>query len=651
MNPQMFLDEFGAVANAPGGVQRLREMVLQLAVMGKLVEQHPDDGPASELLKSIETKKEELLKAGELKKQKPFSKVIKSNISNTIPESWIWCRFGTIWELISGRDLKPSQYNDTQNGIPYITGASNIENSNLYINRWTESPAVISKTNDLLISCKGTIGKTAFNIIGDIHIARQIMAIRKYANNISRFYLKIWLDGFVLRLVEKSKSIIPGFSRADLLSAPFPLPPLEEQNRIVAKVDQLMALCDQLEAQQQKRLELVKNTRISALEALSNAQGGEELQTAWKRVEENLPMLFEAPEDVEDLKKCVLQNAVMGKLVPQDPNDEPASELLKKIAEEKAELVRRKEIKKQKPLTKIRDDEKTFEIPEGWEWCRLDKISLLITSGSRGWAQYYSNTGAAFLRMGNLSKNSFEMRLDNIQHVLPPKNSEGNRTSLRANDLLISITGDVGMLGLIPEGFGEAYINQHTAVMRPSEHLYHLFISFYCLSPLAQKQFSAPQRGLKNSFRLSDIGEMLFPLPPFEEQKRIVEKTKNMLSLCNTLQKQLKKSQKIAEQLAQSIVENITGISTEKKEKMKAPKTELVTRLMLVKKPGKKDHAPLSAILAKNSDELSAKALWNNSGLPIDGFYRQLKIEMGNRWIEEPQKAEVRIVEDQGKDK
>lgn len=646
MTPETFLNEFGAVANAPGGVQRLREMILQLAVMGKLVEQNPEDEPASELLKKIDVSKENFFVSQRAKKQNRIGKITLQNAPYPLPPNWLWCPFASLWVLISGRDLPTNQFNDRKNGVPYITGASNIEKSNIIVNRWTEFPTVISALNDLLISCKGTIGKTAFNKIGNIHIARQIIAIRGLTNYINRYYLKIWLDGFVFTLVQKSKSMIPGFSRGDLLTAPYPLPPLEEQKRIVAKVDQLMALCDKLEAEQQKRSTLVKQARLSALDALAEARGGEALQTAWKRVQDNLPLLFDHPDDVEDLKKCILQNAVMGKLVPQNPEDEPASELLKKIAEEKAALVKKGEIKKQKPLPEIREDDKPFEIPEGWEWCRLETTSLLITSGSRGWAKYYSDTGAAFLRMGNLSKNSFKLRLNNIQYVTPPNNSEGKRTILKEKDLLVSITGDVGMLGLIPKGFGEAYINQHTAVVRSSKILYFLYVAYFCLSPFAQGQFSAPQRGIKNSFRLSDVGNMVFPLPPLAEQKRIVKKTQSLLSLCDTLQKQLEKSRTIAEQLAQSVVESITGRSTEKQEKMKAPKTELVTRLKLVKKAGKKDHAPLSAILAKHNDELSAKALWNNSGLSIDEFYRQLKAEMVNGWIEEPEKAKVRIVED-----
>ena len=151
--------------------------------------------------------------------------------------------------MLSGRDLEPNQYNVTRNGIPYITGASNIEFGVINVNRWTPEPVVISVDGDLLITCKGTIGKTAFNRIGDVHIARQIMAIRNFSGMLDSRFLKIWLDGFVGQLVKKSKSMIPGFSRDDLILAIYPVLPLKEQSRIVAKVDELMAICDKLEAQ------------------------------------------------------------------------------------------------------------------------------------------------------------------------------------------------------------------------------------------------------------------------------------------------------------------------------------------------------------------------------------------------------------------
>ncbi len=254
------------------------------------------------------------------------------------------------------------------------------------------------------------------------------------------------------------------------------------------------------------------------------------------------------------LRQSILQDAVQGKLVPQDPNDEPASVLLKKIRIEKEKLIKEGRFKKDKVVGKIKPEEIPFEIPKAWKWCKVAEISTLITSGSRDWAQYYSQNGAKFVRMSNLSKNSFTLRMDSIQYVTPPQISEGKRTVLKPNDLLVSITGEVGMLGFIPDNFGEAYINQHTALIRFSNEInIELFIYLF-LSTHIQSQLKSPQRGLKNSLRLTDIEEIIVPLPPIQEQKKIVEKVKMLFQQIDNLVSENVKQQKLVKMLNYSFV-------------------------------------------------------------------------------------------------
>ena len=321
------------------------------------------------------------------------------------------------------------------------------------------------------------------------------------------------------------------------------IPPTSEQHRIVAKVDELMALCDQLEQQTETSIEAHQVLVTTLLDTLTNSADADELMKNWARISEHFDTLFTTEESIDQLKQTILQLAVMGKLVPQDPSDEPAAKLLKRIAEEKAQLVKEKKIKKQKVLPPISEDEKPFELPNGWEWCRIQDVALFTTSGSRDWAKYYSDSGALFVTMGNLSRGSYELRLDNLRFVRPPKGSEGSRTKLEARDLLISITGDVGNLGLIPEEFGEAYINQHTCLLRFMPECQGKYFPDFMRSPLAKYQFDAPQRGIKNSFRLSDVGEMHLPLPPLNEQVRITEKVSDLLSICERLKVRLRESQ------------------------------------------------------------------------------------------------------------
>lgn len=247
--------------------------------------------------------------------------------------------------------------------------------------------------------------------------------------------------------------------------------------------------------------------------------------------------IADAPDAVDRLRQLILTLAVRGKLVSQDGNDEPASALLKRIAAEKARLTKAGNIGRGKPLPPLPRSGLPFDIPYGWTWVRLGELSKFVTSGSRDWAEHYSQQGAIFVRMGNLSKGHYRLRLDNIQRVSPPPDGEGTRTRLEAGDILISITGDVGMLGLIPEDFGEAYINQHTAVVRPMPEMKGRFLAELFRSPFAQDQFNEPQRGIKNSFRLTDITQFIVPLPPLAEQKRIVAKLDELMALCDQLEK------------------------------------------------------------------------------------------------------------------
>ena len=174
------------------------------------------------------------------------------------------------------------------------------------------------------------------------------------------------------------------------------------------------------------------------------------------------------------------------------------------------------------------EDEIPFDLPEGWAWSKIGPLCEYITSGSRGWAQYYSDTGSLFLRMGNLSRDSFDLRLDNLQRVNLPDNAEGTRTRVAENDLLFSITAEIGMLGLIPANFEEAYINQHVGLIRFLKDAQTKFFPYILMSEFCRDQYYTVQSGMKNSFRLDNIQNILAPVPPLGEQIRIAEKLSNI---------------------------------------------------------------------------------------------------------------------------
>ena len=344
----------------------LREKVLDLAIRGKLVPQDPNDEPASVLLERIHEQKLQMVREGKLKAKdvkddtiifkgddncyyEKYSdgsvKNIQDEIPFDLPEGWSWSRATSILTLISGQDLTPDKYNSNNIGIPYITGASNFENGHITINRWTEFPQAISIMGDILLTCKGTIGEMAINIIGDTHIARQIMALRgsEYINN---GYLELVMQSEISSIIKKADGLIPGISRPVILELLLPIAPSSEQ------------------------LKIVESTKI----LLQNVND----INLWSNEIETIKSL---------IKSKVLELAIQGKLVPQDENDEPASVLLEHIrAERKAKLGKKYvesyiykgddncyyENNNGKVL--LVNDFLPFDLPEGWAYVRLENV-------------------------------------------------------------------------------------------------------------------------------------------------------------------------------------------------------------------------------------------------------------------------------------
>ena len=245
-------------------VKKAKSKILDLAIRGKLIPQDPNDEPASVLLERIRAEKEELINQGKIKRNKKESVIFKGDdnsyyekVGNNVncidekipfelPEGWAFIRLNTAWELISGRDLSPSEYNDKNDGIPYITGASNFKNGHISLVRWTPVPQVITRRGDLLLTCKGTIGEIAHNNFGEAHIARQIMAIRNiYSLNVD--FLALCIEYSMTKIKQAAKGLIPGISRGDILNLVIPIPPTKEQENICNKLKVTFSAIEHIE--------------------------------------------------------------------------------------------------------------------------------------------------------------------------------------------------------------------------------------------------------------------------------------------------------------------------------------------------------------------------------------------------------------------
>lgn len=507
--------------------QQLKNSILLMAVQGKLVPQDPNDEPASILLERIHAEKERLIKEKKIKREKnpsvifkgadntPYEKIgdevrsLADEVPFDIPDSWEWVRLGNI-----------SSYAETKQKVnatsadPSIWGLDleDIEKGGRLLEHKTvgERKAVGDKTvfvkGDILYSKLRPYLLKILVAPDDGICTPEIVPFRVYGginpNYIVNYLKSPYVDNLINSITYGVK--MPRVGTETMTSLLVPIPPLEEQLRIVEKIDEVASAVSAYDVAYQKT------------EALNST----------------FP---------EALKKSILQEAVQGKLVPQDPIDESAEALLERIRAEKQRLIKEGKIKKAKHESIIFrrdnshyekldgvesciDDEIPFEIPDTWAWSRLGSLVEVITSGSRDWAKHYSEKGSLFLRMGNLSRNSFELRLNSLKRVQLPEKAEGTRTALQAGDLLFSITGEVGMLGLIPDDFETAYINQHTAMIRFLPLIRNKYLPYFLLTDYAQKCYKSNQHGIKNSFRLDSISNILVPIPPLSEQEQIIRR-------------------------------------------------------------------------------------------------------------------------------
>ena len=502
--------------------KKLRQKVLDLAIRGKLVPQNPNDEPASVLLKRIYAEKQKLISEGKIKREKRSSFIFKGednsyyekvvengketivNIDDEIPfdipESWAWCRLGNVINLISGQDLMPSEYNDAMNGIPYLTGASNIINGQININRWTTSPKSIAQVGSILLTCKGTVGLTSIlEGIEKVHIARQFMAL----NSIGIFnkFLKLIIDSYSCSLKKDATSMIPGVSREQILSLILALPPLEEQKRIVEAIENL-------------------TNKISSIDE------------EYSSIEEKISLA----------KSKLLDLAIRGKLLPQDENDEPASKLLERIRKEKesAQLTSKSKRKTAESYifkgednlyyekigneTTCIHEEIPFDIPENWVWCRLGDLCLLAFSGKSPTYVKQDNKhyvlGQRNNQMYGIDLNGVKYCSDDFWNNYPPE------FYLKRNDILLNTlgTGTVGRVGIFNIDSNERYITDgHLFVFRNmfAETTYFIYYTLLCFRNFIEKEADGTTN--QKFLKLNSVLRYLIPLPPLAEQKRIVD--------------------------------------------------------------------------------------------------------------------------------
>jgi type I restriction enzyme, S subunit len=500
MNAERLLAHYGCIADAPDAVPHLRRFILDLAVRGKLVEQDPADEPASELLKQI----------------------AKEKVSQSdLPKAWRRARVSTLLNFQYGKGLKASE-RANEGPVP-VFGSNGIVG-------FTDEP--LTSRPSIIVGRKGSAG--ALNLCDGPSWTTDVAY---YVEVPPFFEIRFLLNALAaLDLNRLGKGVKPGLSRSDAYEQVVYVPPLAEQRRILAKMGELMALCDQLEATRAER-EANRDQLTAASLARLNAPDPNTFQDDARFALDALPSLTARPDQMKQLRQTILNLAVRGKLMPQEPNDEPASVLLKRIAKEIAVYSQENGIAKARPEP-IADDVAAFAVPRGWQWARLCALFRVITDGDHQ-PPPKTDEGVAFLTIGNITTG----RLDFSGCRSVPKEYFKSLAPYRTparGDILYTVVGATYGRPALVETDRDFCVQRHIAILKPSAAMDFRFLIWLLASPLIYNQATRSTTGTAQpTIALRPLRNFTAPVPPLAEQHRIVAKLDELMALCDRLEASL----------------------------------------------------------------------------------------------------------------
>lgn len=550
MSIDFLFDDFDRLIQSPESVHRLRRFILDLAVRGKLLPQDPNDEPASELLKRIAVEKTRLVKAAEIRKSKKIPLTdCSSSLSRTLA-GWAWVQLLDISRKIHYGFTAPANQQIETVRLLRIT---DIQQNKV---QWRSVPGCEIdekalrnfklEAGDILIArTGGTIGKSFLVVELPVVAVFASYLIRvQGSHEIYARYLKLFLDSpiYWAQLREGARGAgQPNINGQTLGKMLIPLPPLAEQHRIVAKVDELMALSDRLEAARAER-EATRNRLATTSLARLNAPDPETFQHDVAFALNNLVPLTTRPDQVKALRQTILNLAVRGKLVPQDQNDEPTSELLKRISVERNGLVAQKILRREKSLAAIDADEPPFKVPSGWKWSRIGDAALFTQYGTSTKSSS-SEQGVPVLTMGNIQDGLVVWR---NEKRIPSTAEELPALYLKQFDLLYNRTNSAELVGKTGIYLGEddcrTFASYLIRIRASREHFSPHFLNLTMNTPEFRETQIVPlikkQTGQAN-VNGTALRNMLIPVPPLTEQRRIVAKVDKLMALCDRLEASL----------------------------------------------------------------------------------------------------------------
>ncbi len=537
MTPDRLLAHYETIADAPDAIARLRRFVLDLAVRGKLVPQDPNDEPASELLKRIAAEKARLVKAGKIGKPPALEPITDVEAVHKLPRTWAWVRVGDIFNYDAGTKRDPKELDQSR----WLLELEDIEKDTSRIverlrvsDRDSQSTKSEFEPGDILYGkLRPYLNKV---VVADVpgYSTTEIVAIRPFLRLCPEYcalaFRRPDFVAYVERLGRGTK--MPRLRTPDAIVAPFPLPPLAEQHRIVAKVDELMALCDRLEAARAER-EAARDKLTAASLARLNAPDPDTFRDDARFALEALPALTARADQIKQLRQTILNLAVRGKLVPQDPNDEPASELLKRIAAEKARLVKAGKIGKPPALEPITDVEAVHKLPMTWAWVRVGDIFNYDAGTKRDPKEL--DQSRWLLELEDIEKDTSRI-VERLR--VSDRDSQSTKSEFEPGDILYGKLRPY--LNKVVVADVPGYSTTEIVAIRPFLRL----CPEYCALAFRRPDFVAYVerlgRGTKMPrLRTPDAIVAPFPLPPLAEQHRIVAKVDELMALCDRLEASL----------------------------------------------------------------------------------------------------------------
>ncbi|MGV3586344.1 MAG: restriction endonuclease subunit S [Adhaeribacter sp.] len=567
----LLLEQFHNLTLNPANAARLKELVLQLAVQGKLTEawrkENPDVEPAAELLRKIEAEKEELVRGKKIKKEKSLEPMSEDEVPYEVPESWMWCKLGEVGYTNIGLTYSPKDIANV--GIPVLR-SSNIQNGKIDLNDLVRVDKKVDSSNlvkkgDLLICArngsKKLVGKCALikELKEETAFGAFMAIFRSEYNN----YIKYFIESPIYRqsLEGVTTTTINQITQGNLKNTLLPLPPLAEQEAIVARLEELFKNIEALQDKTAQRIEQKKQLGTAALQNLNTATP-EELPQNWQFLKDNFGTLFSEAANVKKLRETILQLAVQGKLTQawrhQNPNTEPASELLKHIQEEKERLVKEKKIKKEQPLESVDENEVPYELPQSWSWCRLGELASSFNNGLYKPANFYTNKGIISLRMYNIQEG--DIRFSDLRRVELIE-EEYATYALEENDILLNRVNSaelIGKAGLIPK-YNEklVYESMNIRIRLIFKNKIAGYINLVLRTSFARDYMRANAKHAigQSSVNQTTVSNLLISLPPISEQEAIVTKVDELMQLCDALEKQIEQSKQETESLMQAVVQ------------------------------------------------------------------------------------------------